>query len=71
MATDKKSKAVVSEEIKVPDLSFLARVYKDSMAKSDATIAGAAEASAARYAAAEGALAEALALARFVDEGSA
>ncbi|MDW9366954.1 hypothetical protein GOB34_04235 [Sinorhizobium meliloti] len=69
--TKNQSKLVKVEELVVPDLGYLAKVYKDSVAKADLSMASVAEASAAKFATAEGALAEAVVLARFVDDASA
>ncbi len=64
------NRIVVTEELEVPDMEGLARLYRDAIANEDVSLAGACEGAAMKFAAAEGSLAEALALARFASDSA-
>lgn len=67
---EKPRSAITERDMEVPNLSHLAKIYRDSLANSDLTMASAAEAAALKTSAAEGALAEAISITRFVDEAA-
>jgi hypothetical protein len=62
--------SIVKEELEVPSISHLARIYRGALASGDQTIASAAEAAAMKVSNAEGALSEAVSMTRFIDDAS-
>lgn len=71
MSDSRSDKPTLVQEIEIPSVSHLAKIYRQSMTNADQPIANAAEAAAVKVAIAEGALAEALVIARFVDDAAA
>lgn len=63
-----KGGAILRLEVETPNLKHLAKMYRDAMANSDLTIAEGAQAAAMKVANAEGALAEAVSITRFIND---
>lgn len=60
--------AIVKEQVEIPSVSRLARIYRDALASGDQSTASVAEATAMKVANAEGTLSEAVSITRFINE---